>query len=106
MMKCVHLKRVGSMTYKVMVDDNFGFMDEEKRYAHGEFESVEAAIEACKKIVDEWLESSYNPGISAKELFTGYKHYGVDPWISEAEKTTFSAWKYAEQRCAEICSKV
>jgi hypothetical protein len=93
------------MTYKVMVDDNYDYMDEEKRYTHGEFETLEAAIEACKRIVNEWLQSNHKPGMSADELYTGYKTYGVDPWISGDENKPFSAWKYAEERCVEICSK-
>ncbi len=93
------------MTYKVMVDDNYDYMDPEKRYTHGEFEALEAAIEACKRIVNEWLESSYKAGMSAEELCKSYKGFGLDPWVLGAEKKVFSAWEYAEQRCAEICSK-
>ena len=93
------------MVYKVMVDDNYDYTDEEKRYAHGEYGTLEAAIEACKKIVDEWLESAYQPGMNAEKLCSSYKNFGLDPWIAGAEKKIFSAWEYAEKRCAEICSK-
>lgn len=88
-----------------MVDDNYDYMALEKRTTHGEFETWEKAVEACKKIVNEWLETSYKPGMSAEELRLGYKSYGLDPFIIGAESKPFSAWEYAEQRCAEICSK-
>lgn len=93
------------MIYKVMVDDNYDYMDTEKRYIQGEYGTLDAAIEACKKIVDEWLESAYQPGMGAEELCSSYKNFGLDPWISGIEKNIFSAWEYAEKRCAEICTK-
>ena len=93
------------MIYKVMVDDNYDYMDLEKRYTQGEYETFEAAIDACKKIVDQWLASSYKPGMSAEELCSAYKNFGLDPWISGPENKSFSAWEYAEKRCAEICAK-
>ena len=92
------------MTYTVWVDDNFHYMDEDERYKHGEFETLEAAIEACKRIVDAYLVSAYTPGMSADALHASYTGFGDDPWVSGADGTPFSAWKYAEQRCAEICA--
>ena len=35
------------MIYKVFVDDNYHYMDKDKRYTHGEFETLEAAVEAA-----------------------------------------------------------
>jgi hypothetical protein len=35
------------MSYTVLVDDNFHYMDKDERYTLGEFESLEAAIIAC-----------------------------------------------------------
>ena len=35
-----------------MVDDNYHYMDESERYQHGEFATLDAAIEAARKIVD------------------------------------------------------
>lgn len=92
------------MTYKVMVDDNFHYMEEDERFTHGEFETLEQAIEACKKIVNDFLEHAYTPGATAEKLYEHYISFGEDPWISGGEGVAFSAWTYAKQRCAEICA--
>jgi hypothetical protein len=91
------------MTYKVLVDDNFHYMEEDERFTHGEFETLEAAMEACRNIVDKCLKDGYTPGMSAEELYKGYIAFGEDPWVSGGEGTPFSAWDYAKRRCAEIC---
>lgn len=91
------------MNYTVHVDDNFHYMDKDERYTYGKFETLESAIEACRKIVDEYLNAAYTPGMSAFDLFTSYTSFGDDPWISGAEEKPFSAWDYARQRCNEIC---
>ncbi len=49
--------------YTVMVDDNFHYMDEEHRYAIGEFSTFEKAVVACKKIVDEELRDMMKQGV-------------------------------------------
>lgn len=49
------------MSYKVFVDDNFHYMDKEHRYFLGEFDTAEAAIAACQKVVNECLEEFYKP---------------------------------------------
>jgi hypothetical protein len=85
------------MTYKVIVDDNFHFMDEQERTAHGEFKTLDAAIEACKKIVDEYLALAYTPGMTAKDLYSNYVAFGDDPWIGGGDGVPFSAWNYAKQ---------
>jgi hypothetical protein len=93
----------GTMTYKVIVDDNFHFMDEQERTTHGEFETLSAAIEACRQIVDDCLASAYKAGMSAEDLYSKYESFGEDPWISGADGVPFSAWDYARQRCSEVC---
>ena len=40
--------------YKVMVDDNFHYMEDD-RYELGTFSTIEEAIAACKRIVDDDL---------------------------------------------------
>ena len=44
-------------TYKVWIDDNFHFMNEDERFFHGEFDTPTQAIVACQKIVDANIES-------------------------------------------------
>jgi hypothetical protein len=92
------------MGYTVKIDDNFHFTDEEERTTHGEFETLSAAIQACRKIVDDCLASAYTPGMSAEDLYSNYKSFGDDPWISGGDGVPFSAWDYAKQRCVEICN--
>jgi len=58
--------------YRVLVDDNFHYRDESYRQELGQFETLEEAVAACKKIVDEFLLSSYSHGMTADELQTQY----------------------------------
>src|SRR5205823_728119 len=46
----------GSMSrYKVMVDDNFHYMEEDERDEFGTFSTIEEAVASCKRIVDDDL---------------------------------------------------
>ena len=92
--------------YKVLVDDNFHYMDEEERYTLGEFASYEEAEAACRRIVDDFLLDTYKPGMEAGALYVLYTMFGDDPFISSADRArTFSAWDYARTRCDEICAE-
>ncbi len=95
------------MTYKVFVDDNFHYMDESERYELGEFPTLDAAIAASKKIVDDYLHSAYTPGVTSEALSSSYKAFGEDPFIvaspTEEGGVLFSAWDYAARRCREMC---
>ena len=97
--------------YKVLVDDNFHYMDESKRYTLGEFPSLEAAMSAARKIVDDFLLSEHKPGMTAAALFRRYTTFGEDPFIvstgdDPADKGSFSAWVYAQQRAEELCAMI
>jgi len=91
-------------SWTVYVDDNFHYMDEDERYCLGAFDSLEAALAACRKIVDAFLQDK--PAKTADELYDLYTSFGEDPWIkgpSPASGTPpFSAWDYARQRCKEL----
>ena len=95
------------MGYKVFVDDNFHYMDEDERTFAGEFPDEESALAVCRRIVDECLENAYKPGMSAADLWQGYVGFGEDPFIVpvNAPAVKFSAWDYARQRCAELCTQ-
>ena len=95
------------MTFRVMVDDNYHYMDESERYEHGEFATLGAAIAAARQIVDEYLHSAYKPGMSADQLMASYCQFGEDPFIiaPEIKGVVFSARDYARGRCPEICGK-
>ena len=93
------------MSFKVIVADNFHYMDESENYEHGSFASLELAIEAAKRIVDEYLASAYTSEMSAAQLYHSYVQFGEDPYIVSEESTgiLFSAWTYARERCDVMC---
>jgi hypothetical protein len=94
------------MKYTVICDDNFHFMDESERDTHGQYDSADAAIAAAKAIVDRSLRHLYQPGMTAGRLYDDYMDFGDDPFIRSDDKScVFSAWKYAEERCPEICGE-
>ena len=95
------------MNYTVFVDDNFHYTDEDERYKLGEFDSLEEAIAACKKIVDSNLLANHKPEMTSVELYSAYCGFGEDPFIvvKTGEPPSFSAWDYARERCDEICRK-
>jgi hypothetical protein len=79
-------------------------MDESHRYKLGEFKTLEKAIDACKKNVDEFLIENFKPGMTFGELITQYALYGEDPFIIGAdERVPFSARDYASVKAKEIC---
>jgi hypothetical protein len=88
--------------YKVMVDDNFHYMDDNERYEFGTFLNVEDAIAACKNIVESNLAGFIKPGMTAAELYDLYGYFGDDPFILTIVPNTgevhFSAWHYAKER--------
>jgi hypothetical protein len=96
------------MPYKVLVDDNFHFMDESERYELGRFPTLAEALAASCSIVDEFLLAAFKPGMTSRELCCSYTSFGEDPFIvpdaSEETACAFSAWDYAKRRCEEMAS--
>ncbi len=91
--------------YRVLIDDNFHYMDEEERCHGGDFDTLEEAIVYCRKIVDDYLARAFKPDMSAEALYSSYTSFGEDPFIAGHDpRTTFSAWDYAKARCAELCA--
>jgi len=89
--------------YKVMVDDNFHYMDEDERYELGTFSTIEEAIAACKQVVDEDLrELAKGKNCTPEELYDYYVSFGSDPFVvpldSQDGRSFFSAWDYAKER--------
>ncbi len=91
--------------YRILVDDNYHFMDEDERYEAGAFDDYAEALAKCEAIVDECLQEQLKPGMSAEALLSAYRSFGEDPWISPTPDGVgrFSAWDYAEQRSVEVC---
>jgi hypothetical protein len=93
--------------YKVMVDDNFHYMEEDERREFGTFDTAEAAIAACRKLVDESLAEEYRPGMTATQLYDRYTSFGDEPFVvapSGAAKVDFSARDYARSRVEALCA--
>ena len=94
--------------YKVMIDDNFAYMDEDERSEHGTFSTAEEAVAACRRLVDQWLIKNYKLGTTAAELYEHYTSFGEDSFVIAplgATKITFSAWEYARERATALCGR-
>jgi hypothetical protein len=94
------------MSYKVFVDDNFHYQVNSERHELGEYESYEAAVTVCKRVVDQYLSSAFKEGVTAAELYRSYITFGQDPFVVPGpEKASFSAWAYAKRRCSEMADE-
>jgi hypothetical protein len=95
--------------YKIVVADNFHYMDEDEYADGGVFDSYAAAVEACREIVDRSLAACHEPGMSPDELYNAYVASGDDPFIVALDDAPrgerYSAWNYAKERCPAICGK-
>ena len=93
-------------SYTVLINENSHYMDKTHQYKHGDFDTCQAAITACKQIVDDFLRSSLQSPKSQEsqdELWTLYTTFGDDPFILTTDADCrFSAWDYAKQRCQDL----
>jgi len=96
-----------AISFRVIVGDNFHYMDSSEEYTEGTYETAEQAIEVSKRMVDEFLASAFEPGLSAAALWDHYTSFGEDPAVvpSEGPRVPFSAWDYAKERCETLCSR-
>jgi hypothetical protein len=95
------------MPYKVFIDDNFHYMDEDERIHHGEFLTADESVAAAKKIVDDELEHLRSSGVKADEIMSMFVQFGPDPFIvSDNEPISFSARDYAREKIAEWANDV
>jgi hypothetical protein len=99
--RAVRLTNPLTSGYRVMVDDNFHFMDEDERWHLGDFAIYEDALNAAKKLVEGFF-SENSVGQPEDELYAGYMSFGDDPWIvpigdAPESPTKFSAWDYAKE---------
>lgn len=93
--------------YRVMVDDNFNYQDEDERWELGRFATAEEAVAACRAMVERDLAANFKPGMTAEALYGAYVGFGNDPFIITEDnkpRCSFSAWDYAKQRAEEICA--
>lgn len=89
-----------------MVADNFHHLD--TGHELGSFATLELAVGACKRVVDEYLASAFRQGMSSEELYRSYSSFGDDPYVVGQGVTgvPFLAWEYARRRCDVICGGV
>ena len=78
-----------------MVDDNFHYMDEDKRYKHGAYDTLEDAIRICKNIVESSIK--YVNRAKAKDAFLNYCAFGDQPFIIGDD--SFDSRAYASAYC-------
>ena len=88
--------------YTVRMLDNFHFMDKSEEYNSGTYDTYEEAVDKCKSILDDFLESAYQPGDTAETLYGTYVQYGETPLIWGEDLGDFDSNKYARMRCMEI----
>ncbi len=93
--------------YLIKIDDNFHSMDGAQRRPVGSRDTLEKAIEACKRISIESLESFYTKGITPEEMIKQWCLFGDDPFIQAPDdsniKIPFSARSYIT---IEMCEKI
>ena len=92
------------MKYQVLVDDNFHHLDEKERFELGRFATAQAAVDAARRVVDDYLRSALQPGMRADQLFAAFALFGRDPFVVGAgEEVAFSSFEYARERCRALC---
>ncbi len=93
--------------YRVLVCSNARYMDDDEAYELGSFATIDAAICAARKVVDDYLTSAFTAEITAEELLKSYKRFGEDPFIvgAASESVGFSAWSYAAQRSTALTKR-
>ena len=90
--------------FKVMVDDNYHHGSESDRYTAGSYDSLEEAVEKCKKITVKSLEHFYEEGITPEKLSAQWAMFGEDPYILTGKGSVpFSARKFVT---TELCQLI
>jgi hypothetical protein len=87
--------------WRVMVSDNFDFMDEdEPSSCAGSYPTYEEALARAKGIVEASIGNSQ--GTTAEEIYDHYMSFGDDAFILapagiKQPEPLFSSWTYAEE---------
>ena len=76
----------------------------------GEYETLEEAVAASKRAIDEFLLREHKKGMTAEQVYAQYRGFGEVPCIFRDDGQTmsipgFNHWQYARARCDEICGK-
>jgi hypothetical protein len=75
----------------------------------GEFETLEDAIGAAQKLIDDFLRKKLVSGMTVAELYEQYQECGEVPFIFSDDARTmnvsgFNHFNYAATRCGELCA--
>ncbi len=97
------------MTYYVEGLTNFHGGESNVRRI-GEFETLEDAIRASERVIDEFLAAARENGMTIADLFFQYEKSGEVPFIFSDDARTinvrgFNHFKYAMNRCGELCAR-
>ena len=88
----------------VYIDDNYHYMDESERITAGSYNSLEKAIEKCKKITIISLKHLFEKGMTPEKLSAQWSMFGDDPFIvGESDSIPFSAREFVT---AELCKAI
>lgn len=74
----------------------------------GEYESLEDATAAAKRLVDVFMRREYKPGMEPKMMLARYQELGEHPYIFRDDAATFNVpgfnhLNYAMNRATELC---
>jgi hypothetical protein len=98
------------MVYRIRVYDNFNYTDETEADTLAAVYATDVeAISAAKGIVDRSLRHLHAPGQTVEQLLQKYRDFGDDPAVvcpPDTPRPTFSAWQYAQERCAAIVAEL
>jgi hypothetical protein len=76
----------------------------------GDYATLDEAIAAAKRTIDESLLREFKAGMAGDELYGKFQAYGELPCIFRGEDNTlsglgFNALQYSRTRCTELCGK-
>jgi hypothetical protein len=90
-----------TLTWVVKVTDNYEFQGYE--YFDSQFDSRQQALDQCRAIVDDFLEESYKPGMTAKELYDFFTFCGEHSFVVGISTLEFYSWDYAWEQAGRMC---
>jgi hypothetical protein len=97
--------RASTEGWRVMVSDNFDFMDDDAPSCAGSYPTYEDALARAKGIVEASIKNSQ--GTTADEIYDHYTSFGDDAFIlapagTKQPESLFSSWNYAEELAGKV----
>ena len=97
------------MKYRLVVYDNFHYMDDDEPYEKGEYETYELALADAKSMIESFLEFNWKNGMTPDQLIDVFNDFGEEPTIIPRNNDNgeiFSARKYVNEIAESICLKL